>query len=256
MPLVMDSPISIKSGARFHVIEAPGPGAELPLPSVAAHHAARVLRLSPGDPVVVFDGTGGEYEAVITRIGRGEVLVRTGRFRADGPESPLRVTLAQGVSAGDRMDFTVRKSVELGVDRIVPVITGRSVVRLGGERADRRRAHWQGVAVSACEQSGRNRVPPVEEPVAFETWLAGLDPSGRETRLALATQGTRRLAELPAPAMGVLLLAGPEGGFSGPEMHLAQSRGFEPIRLGPRILRTETAGLAALAALQTLWGDF
>ena len=248
----------LKNGARFHIPDRLGPGAELALPDIAAHHAVRVLRLAERDPVVVFDGSGGEYEAVITHVHRGEVRIKTGRLRDGGPESPLDITLVQGVSSADRMDLTVRKAVELGVGRIAPVLTQRSVVKLDGNRVDRRRAHWQGIAISACEQCGRNLVPPVAEPVGFETWLAALPraPEDGESRLFLAIDGAQRLRDLPAPAGPTLLLAGPEGGFAPGEADLVLSRGFTPVRLGPRVLRTETAALAAISALQTLWGDF
>jgi 16S rRNA (uracil1498-N3)-methyltransferase len=245
----------IKNGARFHVPDRLGPGAEVGLPDLAAHHATRVLRLGVGDGVILFDGSGGEYEAALTQVGRGGVRARAGRFHPGGPESALRVTLVQGVSGGDRMDFTIRKAVELGIDRIIPVFTARSVVRLGGERMDRRRSHWQAVAISACEQCGRNAVPEVDEPAAFEHWLAAC-PADGGPRLLLAVGGHLRLRDLPAPTAAVTLLAGPEGGFAEREAEAAASRGFVPIRLGPRVLRTETAALAALAAMQTLWGDF
>lgn len=258
MARTMKSPSTPKNGARFHIPDRLGPGAELALPDIAAHHAVRVLRLSELDPVIVFDGEGGEYEAVITHVHRGRVRIKTGRLREVGCESPLDITLVQGVSAADRMDLTVRKAVELGVRRIVPVLTQRSVVKLDGNRVDRRRAHWQGIAISACEQCGRNRVPPVEDPVGFETWLAALPraPEDGQSRLFLAIDGAQRPRDLPPPAGPVLLLAGPEGGFAPGEADLVLSRGFTPVRLGPRVLRTETAALAALATLQALWGDF
>lgn len=254
----MDSAFAIKNGARFHVPHRLGPGAETDLPDIAAHHAMRVLRLAESDPVIVFDGHGGEYEAVIVRMTRSHVRVKTLRFRDGGPESPLPVTLLQGVSGSDRMDFTVRKAVELGVHRIVPLFTERSVVKLDVDKVDKRRAHWQGVAISACEQCGRNYVPEVAEPVAFRNWAAELPvaaPAG-QSRLLLAVGGAVRFADLPRPGTDVLLLAGPEGGLSPVESEIAQSRGFTPVRLGPRILRTETAAIAALSAIQTLWGDF
>jgi len=255
MSRTMTRDSGIKNGARFHVPDRLGPGAEVGLPELAAHHATRVLRLGVGDGVVLFDGSGGEYEAALTQVGRGGVRARAGRFHPGGPESDLRVTLVQGVSSGDRMDFTIRKAVELGVDRIVPVFTARSVVRLGGERMDRRRSHWQAIAISACEQCGRNAVPDVDEPATFEHWLSAC-PAPDGPRLLLAVGGRLRLRELPSPAGAVTLLAGPEGGFAEREAEAAASRGFVAIRLGPRVLRTETAALAALAAMQTLWGDF
>ncbi len=252
----MKPPPNAKNGARFHVPETLGPGAERDLPDAAGHHATRVLRLGIGDPVVLFDGNGGEHDAVITRIHRNEVAVRVTGFRDVDRESPLGITLVQGISSGDRMDITLRKAVELGVGAIVPVATERSVVKLRDERADRRRQHWQALAVAACEQCGRNTVPPVAEPADFRTWLAALpkDP-GTQTRIALAVGGEASLAGLPKPDGDVLLLVGPEGGLSPEETALAVTRGFTPVRMGPRILRTETAAVVAMAAMQTLWGD-
>lgn len=252
----MKPPSHAKNGARFHIPEALGPGAERDLPDAAGHHATRVLRLGVGDPVVLFDGHGGEHDAVITRIHRNDVAVRVTGFRDVDRESPLCVTLAQGISSGDRMDITLRKAVELGVGRIVPIATERSVVKLRDERADRRRQHWQALAIAACEQCGRNTVPAVAEPVDYRSWLAALPKEpGTQTRIALAVGGETSLAGLPRPVGDVVLLVGPEGGLSPEEASLAASRGFTPVRMGPRTLRTETAALVAMAAMQTLWGD-
>lgn len=252
----MKPPANAKNGARFHVPDTLGPGAELDLPDASGHHATRVLRLGVGDPVVLFDGHGGEHDAVITRIHRSEVSAKVTGFRDVDRESPLAVTLIQGISSGDRMDITLRKAVELGVSAIVPVATERSVVKLRDERADRRRQHWQALAIAACEQCGRNTVPAVAEPVDYRTWLAALPKdAGTQSRIALAVGGETGLAELPKPAGDVLLLVGPEGGLSPEEGALAATRGFTPVRMGPRILRTETAAVVAMAAMQTLWGD-
>ena len=246
-----------KNGARFHVPERLGPGVEIPLPDLAAHHAVRVLRLAVGAPVVLFDGHGGEHDAVITRVHRNNVDAKVTGFRDVDVESPLAVTLVQGVSSGDRMDSTLRKAVELGVRNFVPVFTERSVVKLRDERADRRRQHWQSLAAAACEQCGRNTVPQVAEAVDYREWLAALpDASGDQSRIALAVGGARRLAELPRPTGDILLLVGPEGGLTRDESELAANRGFASVILGPRILRTETAAVVAVAAMQTLWGDF
>ena len=169
----------------------------------------------------------------------------------------MSVTLVQGVSSGDRMDYTIRKAVELGIGAIVPVFTERSVVRLAGERADRRTAHWRALAVAACEQCGRNRVPDVAPPEAFVQWLGDLaPPAPHEARLTLSPGGAHRLADLPRPQGRSCCSQAPRAGSPAEEAMLAQSRGFEAVRLGPRVLRTETAALAALAAIQTLWGDF
>ena len=245
---------SPKAGARFHYPGNLGNGSEVKLPAEAAHHAVRVLRLVAGDPIALFDGRGGEFEARITRIDRGEVSVKTGAHRAVERESGLNIQLVQGLSSGDRMDITLQKAVELGVTTIQPVSTERSVVKLKDERAQRRLEHWQNLVISACEQSGRNRVPEVLPLLDFPSWLAQL-PMAAEVRVLLSPSARMQLKELPVPT-DMTLLIGPEGGLSAVEMQLAQSRGFQPVRLGPRILRTETAALAALSAIQTLWGDF
>jgi 16S rRNA (uracil1498-N3)-methyltransferase len=253
----LDRKLSAKSGARFHVQGKLGNGSEVRLHADAAHHAVRVLRLAVGEPVVVFDGLGGEFEARITRIDRGDVSVKTGAHLDVERESPLHIRLVQGLSSGDRMDITLQKAVELGVAAIQPVATERSVVKLKDERAQRRAEHWQNLVISACEQCGRNRVPEVSPLMGLPDWLAQLDMPAPddEARLLLSPAATVRLKALsPAPRM--TLLAGPEGGLSPAEAQLAQSRGFKPVRLGPRILRTETAALAALSAIQALWGDF
>jgi 16S rRNA (uracil1498-N3)-methyltransferase len=225
------------------------PRASIELPEDAAHHAARVLRLAAGDRVVLFDGRGGEYDATLAMPGRGRVLAETGDWRELERESPLGVTLVQAVSSGERMDFTIQKAVELGVAAIHPVYSERSIVRLAGEREAKKLAHWRRVAIAACEQCGRNRVPAVAEPLALASYRA---PEG--TKILLAPTATRRLAEL---ARGPLALAaGPEGGFSEAEEAQLQRDGFVAASLGPRVLRTETAALAALAALNALAGDF
>ena len=220
------------------------------LPDAAAHHAARVLRLADGDAVVLFDGRGGEYEARLSMPGRGRVLAKTGERRSLERESPLHVTLVQAVSSNDRMDFTIQKSVELGVAAIQPVYAARSLVRLRGEREARKLAHWQRVAISACEQCGRNRVPEVRPPVALERYRAPVEGS----RILLSPSGSQRLAD--AARGPIVLAAGPEAGFDEEEERLLLRGGFVPVRMGPRILRTETAALAALAALNALAGDF
>jgi len=245
-----------KPGARFYFSGKLGNGSEVRLAPEAAHHAARVLRLAVGEPVTLFDGHGGEFEARITRMDRGEVTIKTGAHLAVEREAPFDILLAQGLSSGDRMDLTLQKSVELGVTAIQPVTTERSVVKLKDERAARRAEHWQNLVIAACEQCGRNRVPPVAPLLGFGEWLGQLGPPRDELRLMLSPHATVSLREL-APARGrVILLAGPEGGLAPGEVQSAQSRGFAPVRLGPRVLRTETAALAALAAIQALWGDF
>jgi 16S rRNA (uracil1498-N3)-methyltransferase len=230
-----------------------GPGAQFPLPEDAANHVGRALRLRPGDALVVFDGRGGEYEAVIQRIDRGRVEVKTGAYHAEDREAPLGVGLVQGLPEADKMDWILQKSVELGVAWVQPVVCERSVVRLSGERAARREAHWQRVVVAACEQCGRNRVPALRPTLAFRDWAA--QPS-QAARWMLAPGAGESLAARPAPTGPVELLVGPEGGLSERELDIAATIGFEALALGPRVLRAETAPLAALAAMQALWGDF
>lgn len=225
------------------------------LPSAKAHHVAHVLRLAPGDAVVLFDGQGGAYDAVISKCARGDVSVQVRGQREEDRESPLQVTLAQAVSSGERMDYTIQKAVELGISAIQPLMAERCVVRLSGERAARRVQHWQSVVVAACEQCGRNRVPEVRPLLSLREWLdAAATTEG--IRLLLAPEGSVALRELPRPTAMVTVLAGPEGGFTASESADAERFGFSPLRLGPRVLRTETAAVALLAAMQALWGDF
>ena len=229
-------------------------GGSTQLPEEAAHHAVHVLRLRAGDALTLFDGRGGEYGARIAAMERLRVRVDVLAHQAIERESPLAVTLVQGISAGERMDFTVQKATELGVAALQPVVAARSTGRIAGERAAQKRAHWQRVAIAACEQCGRNRVPEVLAPVALEDYCRRAAPAGAlllspESRLALrqAAAGLRGAATLAA---------GPEAGFTAQEEALLAQAGFLPVRLGPRVLRTETAALAALAALNTLAGDF
>lgn len=229
-------------------------GARRDLPEAAAHHAGRVLRLVVGDPVIVFNGAGGEADARILSIGKDHVAVRVGAWRSRETEPLVRVALLQGLSARERMDFTVQKAVELGVAEIFPVETRRSVMRLAEERAARRIEHWRNLVVAACEQCGRNRVPEVHPVCALPDWLGAHSSAPDEQRLILSPLGETRLRDLSAPKR-VLLLAGPEGGFAPEEVQMAKACGFTPVRLGPRVLRTETAALAALAAIHALWGD-
>lgn len=237
---------------RFYCREALSTGAHLELPEPVARHAVRVLRLPPGAEMTLFDGRGGEYPARIERIERDRVFAVLGEWRDIERESPFSVTLVQALQAGDKMDFTIQKAVELGVHHVVPVESRRSVLRLAGERAAKRVAHWQGVVASACEQCGRNQVPLVAPVEKLEHWLGR--PSGKAVRLMLAPDGACSLAELP-PASEVELLIGAEGGLDPQEMVAARQAGFVPVRMGPRILRTETAGLAAIAVMQAMWGD-
>lgn len=239
---------------RFYCREALAPGAHIELPEPVARHAVRVLRLPPGAPMVLFDGRGGEYPAHIERIERDRVTAQLGAWREVEFESPLAVTLVQALQAGEKMDFTIQKAVELGVRNIVPVESRRSVLRLSGDRAGKRVAHWQGVVAAACEQCGRNQVPLVAPLEKLENWLAR--PAHGALRLMLAPDAEQTLAAVAPPAGEIQLLIGAEGGLDPQEVLAAKQAGFQAVRMGPRILRTETAGLAALAAMQALWGDF
>jgi 16S rRNA (uracil1498-N3)-methyltransferase len=240
--------------ARFHCSFPLAPGAVVELPAEAAHHAVKVLRLAEGDPVILFDGRGGQWLASLAPAGKSVRAVLEAFDDAER-EPPLAITLAQGLPAADKMDWIVQKGVELGVARFVPVAARRSVIRLSGERMERRVAHWCGVAVAACEQSGRNRVPEVAPLVDLPQFL-GAAGEGPGIGLLLSPTADVGLRELPRPAGPVTLLVGPEGGFEENEMLAVAAAGFRPVRLGPRVLRTETAGLAAVAAMMALWGDF
>jgi 16S rRNA (uracil1498-N3)-methyltransferase len=230
------------------------PGARVELPEASAHHAIRVLRLAAGDAATVFDGQGGEYAGVISVAGR-KVDIKLGGFDPVERESPFAAALFQGISAGDRMDFTVQKAVELGASAIYPVVAERSVVKLAGERADKRVLHWQQIAIAACEQCGRNRVPKIAAIESLTQSLAACmaDNESKSMRLLLSPRADRPLRDLPRPAGGVQLLIGPEGGFSEGEELAARAVGFVAINLGRRVLRTETAALGALAAMSALW---
>ncbi len=220
-----------------------------------AHHVAHVLRQVVGDAVTLFDGRGTVHDAVIEQCARGAVRVRVQASRSENRESPLQVTLVQAVSSGERMDYTVQKAVELGVAAVQPVLSERCVVRLSGERAVKRVAHWQAVVAAACEQCGRNYLPPVLPLLPFAVWLEQ-STATPGLRILLAPGGAARLQEVGRPPGQIMLLAGPEGGLTAAEADDAGRAGFVSLQLGPRVLRTETAALAALAAMQTLWGDF
>jgi 16S rRNA (uracil1498-N3)-methyltransferase len=239
---------------RFHAPFALAVGGHVELASSAAHHAANVLRMRVGDALILFDGNGGEYTAHLESVDKKRVVVRVNSHVRIERESPLAVTLVQAVSSRDRMDVTLQKAVELGVARIVPVMSQRSVVRLSGERAGQRVLHWQQVVISACEQCGRNQVPQVEALTPLATFLER--PSSGVARWMLSPQAEHALRSLEKPQSAVELLVGPEGGLTAEEERAAGDASFMPVRIGPRILRTETAAPALLAALQALWGDF
>jgi 16S rRNA (uracil1498-N3)-methyltransferase len=238
---------------RIHVEEPVGGRSELWIAGDAAKHLQRVLRLQVGDELTVFDGSGGEHGAHIGGFEHGAVRIRLDPLRDVDRESPLAITLWQAPCRGDRMDHVIEKTTELGVSRIVPWLAKRAVVRLEGERAEQRRAHWQAVARSACEQSGRNRVPVVEAPRALEELI---ESCAHDTlRLELRPHASTRLADLRERPRTVVLAVGPEGGLTHDEETMLEHAHFLPLSLGPRILRADTAGAACIAALQALWGD-
>jgi 16S rRNA (uracil1498-N3)-methyltransferase len=236
---------------RFYVDAPLRAGSVCTLSEDAAHHAIHVLRLREGDDITLFNGRGGEFAARIASIQRLRIAVDLLQHRPIEREAPLRVTLVQGVSAGEKMDSTVRKAVELGVAEIHPVLATRSVARPKGERAENRRAHWQKVVIAACEQCGRNRIPEVHPLIAVADYRADTEAS----RILLSPQATLKFSEAVKDSTAFILAAGPEAGFTAEEEAALAGFGFVPASLGPRVLRTETAAVAALAALSALRGD-
>lgn len=239
---------------RVHVDAALVPGTELALPEGAAAHLGRVLRLGVGDAFVAFNGDGHDYPARIVSIGKRELRVAVGDAVAVDHESPRTITLLQGVARGEKMDLILQKATELGVSAVVPLWSQRSEVKLDEARAAKRLAHWRGVVAAACEQSGRARIPGVAAPAPLAEALRALPDGG--VRLILDPDGEHRLATLAVADDAPLVLAvGPEGGWSPQDRDTLRGCGFSGLRLGPRVLRTETAGLAAIAALQARLGD-
>lgn len=239
---------------RIFVDQPLAQGARVQLDERAARHAVRVLRLREGQPLAVFRGDRTEWHAEIARIAGPQVHIEIGERIETRRESPLKLTLMQGISRGERMDFTLQKAVELGVTQLIPVWTGRSQVKLDGNRLERRIRHWQGVVVHACEQSGRTLLPALEVPRPLHQALeAG---ASFDLGLVLDPAGNQTLSDIDSAPTRISLLTGPEGGLTQGETELAERAGYRSLRLGPRTLRTETAALAALAALQAKWGDF
>ena len=239
---------------RLFVRSALVTGQELTLDKEQAHYLGRALRLRVGDTLSVFSAESGEFQATLTDIRKSSAEISIGDAIPTSTESPLKVHLVQGVSRGERMDFVVQKATELGVKRITPVLTEYGVVKLDGSRAAKRRDHWQKVAESACEQSGRIRPPLIDEPLPLKTWF-GAKTKDADVDLILKPGATTPMASLKAPTTKVCLLIGPEGGFSDSEYEDAEVSGFKAVSLGPRILRTETAALAAVSIAESLWGD-
>lgn len=236
--------------SRFF-IDAPLSLGEHPLPEAQAHYIGRVLRMAEGDAVQLFDGSGTEYRGVLLEVGKKRVSVRLDESLAGQRESPLRIHLGQGVSRGERMDWAIQKATELGVTEITPIVSERCEVRLKDERADKRLAHWRQVAISACEQCGRSSVPLIHPPELLADWLKNV-----EAELKLVLHPVAEPMVSHARPASLAFLIGPEGGLADAEVTQAQQAGYHAARLGPRVLRTETAPVVALAVAQQLWGDF
>ncbi len=220
------------------------------LPEASAHYISRVLRLSPGGAVQLFDGSGAEFRGELAEVGKKTVTVELQEYLAGMPESPLRIHLGQGLSRGERMDWAIQKATELGVAQITPIVSERCEVRLNDERVDKRLAHWRQIAISACEQCGRSVLPLIHAPVSLRDWLT------LEADLKLVLHPVAEPLVSHAKPQTLAFLIGPEGGLSESEVAQAADQGFQPARLGPRVLRTETAPVVALSVAQQLWGDF
>lgn len=242
------------SNLRFHSPVALSLHQQVALSDNAMAHAVRVMRLTVGDTLTLFCGDGHDYTCRLTQVDKKQATVEVLSRQAIPHESPLQIRLLQGISSGDRMDYTIQKAVELGVQSIVPISTARSVTKLNADRASKRLEHWQGVAIAACEQSGRAVVPHVHPPCSLAQWLSEA-ASTDCLKLLLHPVAAVRLATLPPPQRPVEILIGPEGGLSADEIALASQHGFQAVVLGPRILRTETAAVTALSVMQALWGD-
>ena len=228
-------------------------GTTIQLDASASHHIASVMRASVGDRLTLFNGRGGEYKSIIIKIHKKQIYAQIEEFIASEVESPLELYLAQGISRGEKMDYIIQKSVELGVKKIIPLLTERCAVKLDEERRAKRFQHWQSIIISACEQSGRNQLPELFPPVILGNCLYSIET---DWRFVLAPTALGKLKEFfIQPAQRVMLLIGPEGGLSDQEINQACQQGFLPLNLGPRILRTETAAVAAMTALQCHFGD-
>ena len=240
---------------RIYIDQSLRAGRDVLLPEQAGEHVARVLRLERGHPLILFNGDGCEYDAALASLAKRAVTAEVQAVREVDREAPLQLTLAQGIARGEKMDWILQKATELGISRFVPIVTERTEVKLDEDRAERRLAHWTSVMAGACEQSGRTRLPALEPPQRLDRWLGALGDAAA-LRLALIPDGSLQLRKLPQMENGAILVVGPEGGLSDHDVAMLTQTGFRGLRLGPRILRTETAGLAALAALQTIAGDF
>lgn len=238
--------------SRFYVDCSLSVDNEIPLSQELCHYINTVLRLKQGDPIVLFNGDGNEYSAEILSISRKQLVALVNTQLSIRSESPLSIHLAQGVSKGDRMDFALQKSVELGVTEITPVITERCVVKLNEERWAKKHEQWQKIIISACEQSGRNVLPTLHTPIALSRWLG---QSTEQSKVILSPGASTYLSQLPRSVKGFRLLIGPEGGLSEQEVYTCEQTGFLSANIGPRVLRTETAALASITILQATFGD-
>jgi 16S rRNA (uracil1498-N3)-methyltransferase len=247
--------MAVMSNLRFFITEDLVSGATVKLTENAATHATRALRLNVGDDIHLFNGDGFDYACELIVVKKNEVIAKVNASQARDTESPLNITLLQGISSGDRMDYSIQKAVELGVKQIQPIATERSVVKLSAERAEKRLDHWQNIVISACEQCGRATIPAVLAPKTLANWFAA-NPQSEMTRILLNPIGAKRLSELAKPNNVIQLLIGAEGGLTQAEIDLSITHGFQSVILGPRVLRTETAGPTAIATMQALWGDF
>ena len=236
--------------SRFF-IDAPLSLGEHPLPEAQAHYIGRVLRMAEGDALQVFDGSGTEFRGTLLEVGKKRVTVQLTESFAGQVESPLHIHLGQGLSRGERMDWAIQKATELGVSEITPIFSERCEVRLKDERADKRLMHWRQVAISACEQCGRSRVPVIHPPLLLADWI-----KQTQAELKLVLHPVAEPLVSHAKPASLAFLIGPEGGLADAEVDQAHAAGFLPARLGPRVLRTETAPVVALAVAQQLWGDF
>jgi 16S rRNA (uracil1498-N3)-methyltransferase len=239
---------------RFYSPEKLSPGSIIRFTDSAATHASRALRMQVDDEAILFNGDGNDYLCSLTFISKSKVSAKVKSVVANDAESPLDITLVQAISSGDRMDFTIQKAVEMGVNRVQPIASQRSVVKLSGDRADKRREHWQNVVIAACEQSGRAIIPPVLPTYSLADWLG--QGTTAATRILLLPGAEYSLSQISKPQGSIQLLIGAEGGLTPTEVDIALQHEFIPIRLGKRILRTETAALSAISSMQTLWGDY
>ena len=230
------------------------PGTDIQLDEGAARHLTSALRMTAGQQIILFNGQGGEYSAELVQAKKGKASAMVTGFTQIDRESPLQIHLAIGISRGERMDWIVQKATELGVTEITPLFSERTEVKLNGERLEKKLRHWQQVSISACEQCQRNRIPTINNALTLDQWLNQPNQEAQQLKLVLHHRSDKTLAQHQSPK-NVCLLVGPEGGLSDNEISRAMDKGFAALTLGPRVLRTETAPLAAISIMQSVWGD-